>query len=161
MKRTITLLLALTALVASPSAGADAKERSGARINLLAGAFQVFPAGEPFHVAHGWFRVLGEDLGTVPALGRYGFSLAVDGLDDPADYVERAPTENPVFGRIKVDTPVHNFPDGLMGTHTFTGHWFGPCAGVVEGGYAPGPCEHPAEITTAIAPLTITDGFMP
>lgn len=162
MKSTTTLLLVLVALVAAPSATADAKERTGTRINLLAGGFQVFPAGEPFHISHGWARVLGADQGdTPPANGRYGFSLAVDGQDDPADYVEREPREDAVLGRIKPSTSVHNFPEGMTGTHTFTGHWFGPCTGLLEGGYTPGPCEHPTEITTSIAPLTITVVFVP
>jgi hypothetical protein len=163
MKSTTTLLLVLMALVAAPSAGADAdaRERTGTRINLFAGGFQVFPAGEPFHISHGWVRVLGDDQGETPANGRYGFSLAVDGQDSPADYVERAPREDPVLGWIKPNTAVHNFPAGMTGTHTFTGHWFGPCAGLVEGGYTPGPCAYPTEIMTAIAPLTITVVFTP
>lgn len=161
MKRTTTLLLVLVALIAAPSATADAKERTGTRINLFAGGFQVFPAGEPFHISHGWLRVLGDDQGTPPqANGRYGFSLDVDGQDRPADYVERAPREDAAFGWIKPNTAIHNFPEGMTGTHTFTGSWFGPCTGLLEDGFTPGPCDHPTE-TTSFAPLTITVVFMP
>lgn len=162
MRRLLFLLLVVAALAVAPTAGSDDGERVGTRLNLLAGGFQVFPAGVPFHVAHGWVRPLDEDQGSPPqANGRYGFSLAVDGVDDPADHVERAPFEDAVLGRIKPRTWVHNFPDGLTGTHAFTGHWFGPCTGLLDGGYTAGPCEHPTEITTAIGILWITVVFVP
>lgn len=161
MLTAVTLLAALTVAVA-PAASAAAKQRTGERINLFGGGFQVFPANQPFHIAHGWLRVLGADQGEPPpALGRYGFSLAVDGQDRPADYMERAPREDPVFGWIKPTFSVHNFPDGMTGTHTFTGHWFGPCTGLVDGGYTPGPCDHPTEIRTSVGLLTITVIFTP
>jgi hypothetical protein len=149
----LALLLAL-----APAASADEKVPIGDRITLFGDEFQVFPAGEPFHIFHGW------GLRHLPgpgaeADGRFGFDLAIDGVERREDYVNKFHEEHPTLGHIRHRNWVYNFPDGLTGTHTFTGHWFGACTVVVAAGLAPGPCEHPTEITTAIAPLTITVVF--
>ena len=160
-RRTLLALLALaTTLALAPSAAAATKERTGPRINLF-GGFQVFPASQPFHIAHGWGLDQSQPETTPPALGRFGFSLAVDGADRREDFVERYHDEDPAFDHLYRRWWVHNFPDGMTGTHTFTGHWFGPCTGIVAGGYAPGPCEQPTKITTVFTPLTITVVFVP
>jgi hypothetical protein len=155
------LLLLAIALVLAPSSAAEGHERVGTRINLFAGAFQVFPANRPFHISHGWGLGQSNPETTPQALGRYGFSLAVDGGDRREDYVEKSHVLDPTFGRLQGRTWIHNFPNGMTGTHTFTGHWFGACNGIVAAGSAPGPCEHPTALTTAIAPLTITVAFVP
>ena len=160
MNRTVLLAFVIaSALALVPAASAETNVRVGTRISLLAGGFQVFPAGEPFHIAHGWARRQTDpsNLGPAPrANGRYGFSLAVDGQEQPEDYVEHGDVSD-LFHR----TWVHNFPNGMTGTHTFTGHWFGPCTALVENGFAPGPCEHPTEPTTSVGLLTITVVFVP
>lgn len=160
-RRTLLTLLAL-AMTLALAAGAEAetKERVGTRINLFAGGFQVFPAGQPFHISHGW-GLSPHDPARPLALGKYGFSLAVDGIQQQEDYVEKLHFVHPVFGELQGRTWIHNFPEGMTGTHTFTGHWFGPCEGLVAGGFTPVPCEHPNEITTSVAPLTITVVFTP
>src|SRR5205823_13766605 len=58
--------------------GAATSKRVGARIDLHAGAYQTFPSGQPFHIAHGWG--LGHDSSD-QAFGKFGFSLAVDGIE--------------------------------------------------------------------------------
>lgn len=143
-----------------PGGAAAPNDRVGTRINLIAGGLQVFPAGQAFHIAHGWVRRQTDpsNLGPAPrANGRYDFSLAVDGQEQPEDYVEHGDVSD-LFHR----TWVHNFPNGMTGTHTFTGHWSGPCTPLVENGLASGPCEHPTEsTTTAVGLRTITVVFVP
>lgn len=41
-----------------------------------------------------------------------------------------------------------NFPDGMTGTHYFTGTWYAPC------GYIYGPCDGPTN--TVIETFTVT-----
>jgi hypothetical protein len=151
----------LVGLALVPGASADAKERVGTRINLFGGGFQVFPAGQPFHFVHGW----GLDQSnpeTAQALGRFGFSLAVDGVEGRESFVEKFHVQVPGVGRVQARQWVYNFPEGMTGTHTFTGQWFGACEGLVLSGLAPGPCENPVELTTADpGPLTITVDFVP
>jgi hypothetical protein len=128
MKRlafTFALALALSAS-GTPAPAAD-QEPVGPRINVLLGTPASYPAGEPFHIEHGW-GITPDDPPAVA--GVYSFSLDVDGVPRPADLVIRTTTSTPTSG---FDVPilnrgwVFNFPDGMTGTHTFTGHWFVPC----------------------------------
>ena len=75
----VAFLLAL-----APSAAAEQKVPNGDRITLFGSAFQVFPAGEPFHIFHGWGI---RHLPTAGAEtdGRFGFDLAVDGVQRRED----------------------------------------------------------------------------
>ena len=150
----------LVGLALVPGASADAKERIGTRINLFGGGFQVFPADQPFHFTHG-FGLGHDDPGTAQAFGRYDFTLAVDGVEGRESFVERFQLQVPDVGLVKARQWVYNFPEGMTGTHTFTGHWIGPCEALVLSGLAPGPCENPVELTTWGAPLTITVVFGP
>lgn len=161
MLRRITLALVALALVAVPAAAAETKERTGTRINLMAGGLQFFPAGEPFYIQHGWGTQQGPAEFEPRAIGKLGFELAVDGVDRREDFVDKFHFDDPVRGLMQARQWVHNFPDGMTGTHTFTGHWFGGCTGLVASGLDPGPCDKPAETITVIAPLTITVVFVP
>ena len=135
--RGVRLALVCAALLVGlslvPGASADAKERVGTRINLFAGGFQVFPAGQPFHIAHGWILDQSNPE-TAQALGRWDFTLAVDGVEGRESFVEKVHQQDPVFGLLQARTSVYNYPEGMTGTHTFTGHWFGPCEGLVVSG---------------------------
>lgn len=157
-RRVAFVALVVLALAVVPAAAAGGKERVGSRINLFDGAFQVFPAGQPFHVAHGWS--LQPDVTDYDALGKWGFSLNVDGVDRSYDFVDKFHQEIAPWGILQSRFWVHNFPDGLTGTHRLTGQWFGPCQGVVDAGYPVGPCEKPTT-STNIAPLTATVAFVP
>jgi hypothetical protein len=72
----------------------------------------TLPAGEAFHVAHGFTGEPWADL--VNPLHR--FELSIDGTQ--------------VHGAIDLDQAtlekwyVFNFPQGMTGTHTFTGCWY-------------------------------------
>jgi hypothetical protein len=149
------MLFAL-ALVAGPAAAAS-KEPVGPHISVFLGTPTTFPAGEPFHISHGW----GIGATEPPAqAGIFGFRLDVDGIPRDADFVVRSTDAPP---KTEFDAPVlnrgwvFNFPDGMSGTHTFTGHWIAPCgAAVAELGY-PGPCTTPNAPIEAIArSLTVT-----
>ena len=72
------------------------------------------------------------------------FELEVDGVLDDEDFRERI-VEKDESPPTKTLTWVHNFPDGMTGTHTFIGHWFAPCQVAVDQGWYPGPCGSPAK----------------
>ena len=150
----------LVGLALVPGASADAKERVGTRISLFGAGFQVFPAGQPFWIGHGWILAQ-TDHETAQALGRYDFTLAVDGVEGRESFFELSHRQDPDFGPLQVRSWVYNFPAGMTGTHTFTGRWFGPCEGLVLSGFAPGPCENPVELTEADFGRTVTVVFVP
>jgi F5/8 type C domain-containing protein len=149
----IALAATLAALVSAAAvpAAASSQERIGGRINVILGTPTQFPAGDPFHITHGW----GPESGVTDAdaIGRYRFELDVDGVRTGESFVERsvvpgtggAPDLHSLFWTF-------NFPQGMAGTHTFTGHWYAPCAAAVGLGYA-GPCTSP---TTPVEALTRT-----
>jgi hypothetical protein len=119
--------LAVGALVAALPATAAPPEPVGTRINVNAGTPTDFPAGEPFHISQGW----GVGATAPPqAAGIWNFKLEVDGVPRAPDIVERTADSLTTTG---YELPLlnrrwtFNFPDGLSGTHTFTGHWIGPC----------------------------------
>ncbi|HLF72783.1 MAG TPA: hypothetical protein VI524_00425 [Anaerolineales bacterium] len=146
----ILLVLSLLA-VATPTAAAR-KVRVGTRFNLVAGTPTTFTAGAPFHIAHGWIEASDDD-----AIGIFEFQLEVDNVLQTADFVERsAESGNPdVLTRVWV----FNFPNGMTGTHTFTGHWLGPCQTLVDHGLFTGPCSTPNEKVEAFSrTLTVTFG---
>jgi hypothetical protein len=152
-----TLALFVLLLVAS-SAAATTKEEIGPRINVLLGTPTTFPANTPFHIEHGW-GVPPE--GRYDAIGEWSFVLDVDGMRRAADFVIREtfpPFDTglsvPFLGR----TWVFNFADGMIGTHTFTGHWLAPCQAAVDSGLFAGPCPaDPAQVVdTLTRSLTVT-----
>ena len=154
----VVLPLALAALVSAPGAVAAGRDRVGATISIFGGAIQTFPAGQPFHFEHGWGLQPGGDH----ALGKFGFSLTVDGVEVKRDFLDTIPVDDPLYGRILSRHYVFNFPDGMTGTHVFGGTYFGPCQGFVNGGFATGPCSKPNEtISTSGSPFTITVTFIP
>ena len=150
----LTLLSVL--LLGAPAAATNA-EPVGARINVLLGTPTTYPADAPFHIIHavnsGFVlppRGTGKDL----------FALEVDGVPRAADFIIRDATPPPAFGfpypGVRTGF-LFNFPDGMTGTHTFTGHWYEPCATAVAlDGYT-GPCRTPAEqVEFMTRSLTVT-----
>ena len=147
---------ALVAAAAAPSA-APHKQRVGQRINVLLGSPAQFPAGEPFHVAHGWGGIA-SGSSDYDAVGKYTFVLEIDGVVRKADFVDRSVT--PSSGG-SADLHglgvVHNFPDGLAGTHTFVGRWYGPCQSLVDSGLQ-ATCANPTEVVEGLV-RTLTVRF--
>jgi hypothetical protein len=111
------LLGALTVALGAAPAFASPRESTGDRINLFAGD-EEYPADTPFFVAHGNAAFIGEDT----ASGRARFVLEVDGEIVPATYETHGQADRTVL-----HVWVFNFPDGMTGVHTFTGHWLAPC----------------------------------
>ena len=79
-----TALAALIAAAAAPSA-APHQQRVGERVNVFLGSPTHFPAGEPFHVAHGWGGIA-SDSSDYEAVGKYTFVLEVDGVVRKPDF---------------------------------------------------------------------------
>jgi hypothetical protein len=108
----------LLAAAVIPVAGA-VKQPTGNRINLFAGA-QLYPASTAFHIRDGW---LFTDPTTIDAIGKYTFTLDIDGTPRAPDF-----KTNETFGDGSVAKLWwFNFPTGMTGTHTFIGHFLGPC----------------------------------
>ena len=147
----------IVTLTVVPGASAKQKERVGDRVSVLADRYQTFPAGQPFHIAHG--LAVAPDWSDYDAIGKWGFSLTIDGAEREADYVERSPFLSPE-GFLLSRIFVHNFPEGMTGTHTFTGRWFGPCQSLVDAGSGPSVCDKPTE-TVDWFQRTITVAFVP
>ena len=139
----VVLLCAIAALVSAGAAPADPPAAVGDRIDVHRGTPTTFPAGRPFHIRHGW----GIGATDVPEqAGLWRFRLELDGVTRPADFVTRstdpAPTttfDYPVLNR----GWVFNFPAGMRGVHTFTGHWIGPCRLAAQGGTHTSRCGTP------------------
>ena len=163
-KRTTPFLLvllaaataALSTAAAAPSA-APHNQLAGERINVLLGSPTHFPAGEPFHVAHGWGGIA-SGSSDYDAVGKYTFVLEVDGVVRKPDFMDRsvAPSSgsSPDLHGVGV---VHNFPDGLTGTHTFVGRWYGPCQALVDKGLI-APCANATEVVEGMV-RTLTVRF--
>jgi hypothetical protein len=109
---TIALLLASVTCAAAAS-----RERVGDRISLFDPP-TTYPADTAFHIWHGFAFHRSTERG----YGRYEFQLDVDGVATAADFIDVDVLEPGVVSRVWV----FNFPDGLSGTHTFTGHWVTP-----------------------------------
>jgi hypothetical protein len=120
-RRSIPILLSAAFLVAAavvPVAAAS-KQPTGNRINLFAGD-QPYPASTAFHIRDGWLFL---DPTTIDAIGKYTFTLDVDGTPRSADFKT---SETGSDGSL-LKLWWFNFPAGMTGTHTFVGHFLGPC----------------------------------
>lgn len=149
----VTVLVLVALLVIVTPVAADARDPVGGRINLFLGPTQEFPAGEPFYIQHGWVQPP-----TDGAIGLFDFRLDVDGVFVQEDFKK--------FSAVSGDPNMlwrlwlYNFPEGLTGTHTFTGHWYAPCQYAVNNLLYPGPCATPnAKVETGT--LTVTVTFVP
>ncbi len=155
MKKTalfVTVLLIVAMLVVTTPAAAGRDEPTGIKIRVRDASIE-FPAGTAFNIQHGWMQPSTDD-----AIGIFDFILDVDGLPQPETF-KRFYAEN---GDPDILTRmwVFNFPDGMTGTHTFTGHWFAPCQYAMDWLGYPGPCPTPnAKVETTTRTLTIT--FVP
>lgn len=139
-KMLLTLLLVCMVLPLVVPVSAARPQPVGEQIGLWIEDPMDFPEGEPFHIAHGWTI----DPSAGYPVGKFAFDLEIDGVPVDADFVlrEYIPGEEEPLLRLWV----HNFPDGMSGSHSFTGHWFAPCQYVVDYGDYPGPCPDPREV---------------
>ena len=149
----ITLFVFVALLATVTPVAADARAPVGDRINLYGGGSMEFPAGAAFNIQHGWVQSSADD-----AIGVFDFKLEVDGIPEKEDFkMFSAESGDPDWlSRIWV----YNFPNGMTGIHTFTGHWFAPCQFAVDSLGYPGPCATPnAKVETNSQTLVVT--FVP
>jgi len=140
----VTILM--LGLVAAPVVAA-VDQAVGERLDLRLGD-QSFPAGEPFHIDHGYGHEAGDRQ-----VGLSDFSLDMDGTVLTADFIVRAPAieQGLTFSQLWF----YNFPSGLTGTHVFTRHYFSACDNDAV------PCDGerintPVEVLTISATVTFT-----
>jgi hypothetical protein len=150
------LLVLACSVVVVPSASADPNKSVGAALGF---ATVQFPAGQPFHITHGWLSA----PRYTEAVGEYRVMLAVDGVYVRPDFVETTrQADDPVFGTELFRAFVFNFPDGMTGTHVFAVTFVGPCQALVDSGFFAGPCAHPNDlISTSNSPITSIVTFTP
>lgn len=117
------LALALMTVVGPTSAATRAP--TGDRIDVMAGDTE-YPAGTPFFVRHG----VASDPSLDRSIGRSRFVLEVDGVPQAPAYQEWSRTDG-----LLVHAWVFNFPAGMTGVHTLTGHWLAACG--VASAYLP------------------------
>jgi len=138
----ITILLVITLLsLTMPVNAAAGREKVGERIYIYYELEDPLPfsASQPFYIASGW-----ANPSDIPGVGLFKFSLDIDGVPVNEDFIERsAISGDPDY---LLWLWVYTFPEGMTGSHSFTGHWSGPCQGLVDMEVIPGPCEVTNEI---------------
>jgi hypothetical protein len=134
MKKAAVILILIAILLMAVPAFAQGKERVGDRLGIYYSGEQTFPAGAPFHIAHGW--VLDPAQGPP---GKYLFQLEVDGVYREADFIEPS-VDQSTAPEFLSWIFVFNFPEGMSGVHTFTGHWAVPCGSVSDS------CTNPVQL---------------
>jgi hypothetical protein len=120
--------------------------KTGERLNIYESGEQTFPANTPFHIVHGWNLSLDEDLDL------FDFQVAVDGVFQELSYTEYYLDDSqdpPILNK----RFVYNFPEGMTGTHLFTGHWIAPCYVFYD------DCEDPDELYESVSYVQVT--FIP
>lgn len=150
---TLFFIMIFSLLGASSTVSA-AGTRLGAQFDLFSSTPSTFQAGAPFHFAHGWWF---PNLKPHAIVGLYEFYLEVDGVRVNEDFVERSSSAGDID-----NTWVVNFPNGLpVGTHTFTGHFTGPCQPLADVGLYTDPCVKRNQIVELPFLFEMTVDFHP
>ena len=155
-KKWMILVVFVAALLIVLPVQAHKHTPTGPQIRLDSGP-ATFPAGEPFHIPHGW-GVVPDEFAPV---GHWTFELELDGvlLKPTFHWISAFPAQ-PSMGwpTWVVRTPVFNFPDGMeAGSYTFTGHNIAPCEQAVKYGFYTGTCSTRNEkVVTLTRTLTVT-----
>lgn len=163
MQRILAAALAIVAaLVFALPTAAGSRDRIGPRINVLRGTPTTYPAGAPFRIEHGWSSCLAAS--DLLANGRLGFDLDVDGVEREPSFVDVSRLRKEDTGLacdVLNRSTVYNFPNGLpAGSHTFRGHWIGPCKPLVGDDQYDAICANPAEVIEAgFSPVSLTVEF--
>ena len=165
MKWLAAALIAVTALLAAaaPATPADVNKAVGDALPLSGNL--TFPAGQPFHITHGWLNAPAS-MGTVSiphqSLGEYQVQVTVDGVQVKPSFIQTTTSIDPTYGIETFQTYVFNFPDGMTGTHVFGTTFLGPCQGLVDSGFATGPCDKQNDlIPTSSGTFYATVTFVP
>ena len=151
MRKSIFVLAVVLLLVAAvPVAAGKGNDPVGEQISVFPGAEgpDEYPAGDPFHIRHGWAA---QDPSTDSSIGHFVFELEVDG-----EYVRHDHLLVTVEDGLITRVFLFNFPDGMTGQHTFTGHWLMPCRYAVDNGLYAGECAKPnEEVEVLFSELTV------
>jgi hypothetical protein len=143
MKKTFLFLIVAALFVITVPASAAKQTPTGPQIRVDPdGATVHYPADTSFHIMHGWHSALvpGEKP-VIAMLAKAGFALELDGSYLGEDYIDRVKETEEETGTIHFyKLFFFNYPNGLSGTHTFTGHW------TIECKYWQDECENPHEI---------------
>jgi hypothetical protein len=146
--RASVLVLVVSLVICTGIASAVKKDPVGERILIYDGEDVIFPAGEPFHIQHGfeWYTYINDPVGNGIALSY--MSLEVDGVKVKPDYVtieniSGVPYDIPFLYALKLFT--FNFPDGMEGEHTFVRRYYFTCQSYWSAG-VPIECKNPAEL---------------
>jgi hypothetical protein len=122
----------------------------GERIFLYTGGDWEFPAGQPFHIMHGfsgWYEI-GEPGG--PEFGLDYMIVEVDGVEQQKDYLDITWTPYPEFGlRNVLKLYIFNFPEGMTGQHEFVRRYFLTCE-YINQYLTPMECDYPAQVVEYI-----------
>lgn len=147
MKKT-KLFIVLLVAVSLFSIAASVEKRIGEQIIINeANTGMTFPANTPFHVAHGWDypTTMGTATLNDGAAGLNLFTLKIDGVEQHFSFLEQTVLHKLEYGGVLwhyfLTIWVFNFPDGMEGTHTFTGQWWGIC-----GEWFGNTCEKPNKL---------------
>ena len=114
------VVLVMVAFAALPASAAPQVPTTGERILVSAGD-QDFPAGDPFHIRHGWGCEVGVPVCELPAGNQFTFRLFVDGTQVHGRRLMLIEDTHWVLRVV-----VFNFRHGMTGTHTFRGEWRSP-----------------------------------
>lgn len=156
MKKFIPLFVLIVLLTISVPVLAESRIPIGEQIRVDPdGAVIKYPAGVPFHIRHGWQGIVGvvgpEGIQKLPFSG---FDLEMDGSYLTRDFILREIVYDPELDEKRIiQTSVFEFPEGLTGTHTFTGHWYTACKFWEES------CDDPFEVLE-VQTRTITIKFI-
>ena len=117
---------------------------TGDSLSVFESGTQAFPANTAFHIMHGWRGDFPD-----PDIDLFGFELEVDSVFGDANftrYIFDWSSTPPAL----IKQSVFNFPDGMDGTHTFNGHWVGPCYAFLN------DCEDPYELWESVTNVVVT-----
>jgi hypothetical protein len=144
-----TIIIALAVLVLATPVAADGHAPIGDRIGFWMGSYVDFPAGTSFNIRHGWQQFSGDG-----AIGIFSFSLELDGVPVTNFYRDFSEVSGDPDTLIRLW--VYNFPAGMSGEHTFTGHWYAPCQYAVNELEYVGSCANPnQQVETSSRTLTV------
>lgn len=118
MKRLVLGLSIVLLLTVSATASAAQRMPTGPYLSLFPGD-QDYPASTAFHMRGGVSVERGQGAA---AIGRYLFTLEMDGASVPATLQVTSTPDN-----LLVKFWYMEFPNGLAGTHSFVGRYWGPC----------------------------------
>jgi hypothetical protein len=163
MKWFAAAVAVVAAATVPAGASADVNKVVGDQLPLSGSS--TFPAGQPFHIAHGWLNAPAS-MATVSiphqSVGEYQVRVTVDGVEVKPSFIETTTSIDPIYGIEVFQQYVFNFPDGMTGTHVFGTTFLGPCQGLVDSGFATGPCDQQNDlIPTSSGTFYATVTFVP